>query len=79
MGRKSSGFQAKVLLIRTVKHILQAADDYKEFVELVSEHHPEWRDDLDLVGIGLATIYDSLCGIYQSFWGELPEVWETHH
>jgi hypothetical protein len=79
MGRKSTGFQAKVLLIRSVKHILQAAEDFKEFADLVVEHHPEWKDDMLLVGAGLATLYDSMCGIYEAFWGPVPEEWETHH
>jgi hypothetical protein len=79
MGRKSTGFQAKVLLIRSVKHILQAAEDFKEFAELVGEHHPEWKDDMLLVGAGIATLYEAMCGIYESFWGTLPDEWDTHH
>jgi len=79
MGRKRKGFQAKVALIRAVKHLLDCVDDYRFFYDLATGDHPEWKEDLDKIGMGLALIYEAMETIYRACWGEPPEGWITHH
>lgn len=72
-------WRARAFLMRTIKHLIDALNDYLEFYQLAVGDHPEWAEDLRMPGDGVALAIESMQAIYKEFWGDLPETWETHH